>query len=121
MTLLLLASALAIEAEQERRSFTILRVIGMSNRQMRRRVAGKAAARSVFAAASGWALYALLAIRKKGTDIPFREAAATAWRSYRSFGGSMSLIWQLSFAMLAVLLAVSLFAKRGLKQRTLLK
>lgn len=121
VTLLLLASALALEAEQERRSFTILRVIGMSNRQMRRRVAGKATARSVFAAASGWMLYALLAIREKGTDIPFREAAAAAWRSYRNFGGSTSLIWQLSLAMLAVLLAVSLFSKRGLKQGTLLK
>lgn len=121
VTLLLLASALALEAEQERRSYTILRVIGMSNRQMQRKVAGKALWRSAFAAAFGWAFYAMPALREAAESGTLREAVDGAWRAYQSAGGSAALIWQLSLGMLAVLWAVSMFSKRGLKQSTMLK
>lgn len=121
VTLLLLASALALEAEQERRSFTILRVIGMSSRQMWRKVAGKAFWRGAFAVAFGWVLYALLSIRSFMDGSTFREAAEVAWRAYQNAGGSAAMIAQLSLAMLAVLLVVSMFSKRGLKANTMLK
>ena len=123
VTLLLLASALALEAEQERRSFTILRVIGMSLRQMRRKVFGKALWRSVFAVAAGWALYSALCIRTQLAlnEYTLAEAAKRAWSSFTYYGGGPTFIAALSAAMLAVLLGVSLLSKRGLKESTRLK
>ncbi len=99
VTLLLLSSALALEAEQERRKFTILRVIGMSKRQMQRRVLGTALARSAFALLSGLGLCCL----RTGT-LP-----------------SATLVAPLSAGVLAVLLAVSLLSKRSLRHSTMLK
>lgn len=57
VALLILSSALSLEAEQERRRFGILRAIGMSRRQMRRRRSAKALMRSLTAAVIGWGLY----------------------------------------------------------------
>lgn len=123
VTLLLLASALALEAEQERRSYSILRVIGMSLRQMRRRVFGKALWRSIFAVLAGWALYAALSVRTQLAlnELTFAEAAQNAWSGFTYYGGGLSFITVLSAVMLAVLLGVSLIAKRALKRTTLLK
>lgn len=123
VTLLLLASALALEAEQERRSYTILRVLGMSLRQMRRKVFGRALWRSVFAAAAGWALYSAYCIRMQLAlcECTLSEAAESAWSNFTYYGGSLSFLAALSAVILAVLLCVSLFAKRGLKESTRLK
>lgn len=57
VALLILSSALSLETEQERRRFGILRAIGMSKRQMRRRRSAKALMRSLTAAVIGWGLY----------------------------------------------------------------
>ncbi len=120
---LLLASALALEAEQERRSYTILRVIGMSLRQMRWKVFGRALWRSVSAAAAGWTLYSAYCIHMQLAfhECTLSDAAKCAWSSFTYYDGSLSFLTALSAAMLAVLLAVSLFAKRGLKESTRLK
>lgn len=61
MALLVLAGALSLETEQEMRSFSTLRAIGMSKRQMWARVSCKALGRSLLAGAGGWALYVLYA------------------------------------------------------------
>lgn len=123
VSLLLLASAFALEAEQERRSYSILRVIGMSLRQMRRRVFGKALWRSIFAVLAGWALYAALSVSTQLAlnELTFAEAAQNAWSGFTYYGGGLSFITVLSAVMLAVLLGVSLIAKRALKRTTLLK
>lgn len=123
VTLLLLASALALEAAQERRSYTILRVIGMSLRKMRRKVFGKALWRSVFAVAAGWALYSAFCIRTQLAlnEYTLAEAAKKAWSSFTYYGGGPTFIAALSAAMLAALLGVSLLSKRGLKESTRLK
>ena len=123
VTLLLLASALALEAEQERRSYTILRVIGMSLRQMWRRVLGKALWRSVFAVAAGWMLYSAFCVRTQLalSEVTFAEAAQSAWSSFIYYGGGTAFIAALSAVMLAVLLVMSLLSKRGLKESTRLK
>lgn len=120
ITLLLLASALALETEQERRSYTILRVIGMSLRQMRKKIFGKALWRSVLAVLSGWALYGALVI-VSNEELSALPALRDQWGYLESYGftGPVALI--LSAAMLCATLAVSLLAKRGLKQTTLLK
>lgn len=121
VTLLLLAGALTLEAEQEKRRYAILRIIGMSRRQLWQRVAGKALARSLFAALFGWASYAAIATRTSmGTQgVGVREGAEVALRVFRSGGGGVELVAALTALMLAVLLAVSLLSKRTLRQTTL--
>lgn len=120
---LLLAGALALEAEQERRSYTILRVTGMSLRQMWRRVFGKALWRSVVAFAAGWMLYGVFCVRTQLalSELTFAEAAQNAWSSFAYYGGGTAFIVVLSAAILEVLLVVSLLSKRGLKESTRLK
>lgn len=121
VTLLLLAGALTLEAEQEKRQYAILRIIGMSRRQLRRRVVGKALSRSLFAALFGWASYAVIATRTSmGTQgVGVREGAEVALRVFRSGGGGWTLIAVLSAAMLLVLLLISLVTKRGLGESSL--
>lgn len=121
VTLLLLAGALTLEAEQEKRRYAILRIIGMSRRQLRRRVAGKALRRSLFAALFGWACYAVIATRTSmGTQgVGVREGAEVALRVFRSGGGSWTLVAALSAALLLVLMLVTLLTKRGLGKSSL--
>lgn len=54
---LLLISVLSLETELEMRSFRILRAIGMSKRQIRRRVLRKALFRGLFSVCIGWGCY----------------------------------------------------------------
>ena len=120
ITLLLLASALALEAEQERRSFTILRVIGMSLRQMRGRIVGKALWRSALSVVSGWALYgALVAVSDR--ELSALPALLDHWSYLERCGFTVSAALALSAVMLCLTLAVSLWSKRALRQSTLLK
>lgn len=121
VTLLLLAGALTLEAEQEKRRYAILRIIGMSRRQLRRRVVGKALSRSLFAALFGWASYAVIATRTSmGTQgVGVQEGAKVALRVFRSAGGGWTLIAALSAAMLLALLLTSLVTKRGLGKSSL--
>lgn len=121
VTLLLLAGALTLEAEQEKRRYAILRIIGMSRRQLWRRVAGKALGRSLFAALFGWACYAVIATRTSmGTQgVGVREGAEVALRVFRSGGGSWTLVAALSAALLLVLMLVTLLTKRGLGKSSL--
>lgn len=123
VTLLLMSSALALETEQERRSFTILRVLGMSNRQMRRRVFGKALRRSLVAVLSGWVLFgAKETVRyvKTGRFDGAAASAAALWKSWKSVNVDEMLPW-LSLACLAAVLLVSFLSKRGLRRDTELK
>ena len=62
MLLLILVGVLSLESEQEKRSFSLLRRIGMSAAQQRGRVLGKVAARGLLATVSGWALFFLIMI-----------------------------------------------------------
>lgn len=65
VTLILLASALMLEAEQEKRSYRILRAIGMSRRQMRLRVLRQAFGCSLLAVVGGWGIYLISALRAR--------------------------------------------------------
>ena len=53
-----------LEAEQEQFRYRILRSIGMSMRQMCRRIFAKALLRSLAAVAVGWGVYILLGTEK---------------------------------------------------------
>lgn len=57
ISLLILATLLSLEKEQEMHSFRILRALGMSARQLRAKQFGKALGRSVLTAVGGWLLY----------------------------------------------------------------
>ena len=56
--LLLIGNILTLEAEGEEREFGILRALGMSKRQLRRRLNCRAALRGAAAVLCGWLVYA---------------------------------------------------------------
>ena len=64
VVLLILSSTLVLEAEQEQFRYRILRSIGMSMRQMCRRIFAKALLRSLAAVTVGWGVYILLGTEK---------------------------------------------------------
>ena len=124
VALVLLASALSLEAEQEKRSYSVLRAIGMSRRQMRRRVLGKALGSSLIAALGGWIIYLIYALRDRldwlGTDIPgIREALEPTWNNWGYYVLYVTFHdWKIPAVLTAlcllVPLAVCLLAKRSL-------
>ena len=119
VVLLILASALSLEAEQEKRRFGILRVIGVSKRQMRRKIFAKALIRSLIAAVIGWVLYGGYLTIERMTACPtdhsnFMEALSSAVRSLRNNGCDLQIVLLLSGICLFVPLTISLLAKREL-------
>lgn len=125
VALVLLLSALTLEAEQEKRSYGILRAIGMSRRQMRRRVLRRAFGSSLLAAVGGWAIYLIYALRVRMdwvvTPIPgTREALPITWENtvdyvlYRTFHE-----WQVPAILTALCLLVPLAAYLLAKRRLL--
>lgn len=116
VALLLLGGALSMETEEECRSFRILRTIGMSKRQIRGRVLGKALARSVLAVAVGWIITFGFGIWKDSRSLkPTLSEAAEYYFHYHAYYG---LDWKagalLSVALVLLLMTVSLFVKRRL-------
>lgn len=130
MSLLILLSLLMLETEQEKRSFGILRAIGMSKRQMWGKVWGKAALRSLLAAAGGWLIYlsyAVLSLIKyeatANSEINHQarwisplEALDSSIEHWVSLGCNLRLVLILTAICLFVSLAAALAAKRSLKK-----
>lgn len=115
VTLLLFGSALALEAEEERRSFGLLRTIGMSGKQVRRRVSGKALARSVFAVAAGWGLTRELGLwtaLQRGGTLP--EAIKRYFYRLSHYDLNLESILLISLACALVLMTISIGIKRSL-------
>lgn len=128
MTLLILIGVLSLETEEEKRSFSLLRRIGMSAAQQRGRVLGKVAARGLLAMASGWALYFLILVVQTmvyaATPIPEIEKEAefiTPWAALMSGlsslqrdGVNLTIITALTLVCLVVPLVVLLIGKARL-------
>lgn len=113
VVLLILASALSLEEEQEKRHFGILRAIGMSKRQMRRKIFGKAFVRSLIAVVVGWVLYGCYAAIGNMTDHPvFWDALSSAISSLQYRGCDLQRVLLTSGLCLIIPLTVSLLAKR---------
>jgi ABC-type antimicrobial peptide transport system permease subunit len=133
MCLLILISLLSLESEQEKHSFGILRALGMSGRQMRAKVCGKAALRCLLATAGGWVVYLCYAtigkMKYEATDLPEiahtarlvspAEAMRANIEYWASMGCTMRLVWMLTGICLVVSLVVLLIAKWGLIRNAL--
>ena len=116
VALLILTSALSLEAEQEKRHFGILRAIGMSKRQMRRKFFTKALMRSLTAVVIGWVLYGGYLIIARMTAFPTDdanslEALASAVQSLIIHGCDLQRALLISGICLFVPLTISLLAK----------
>lgn len=119
VVLLILASALSLEAEQEKRHFGILRAIGMSKRQMRRKLVTKALMRSLTAVVIGWVLYGGYLIIERMIAYPTdyansMEALASAVQSLIIHGCDLQSVLLTSGICLFIPLTISLLAKRKL-------
>ena len=119
VVLLILTSALSLEAEQEKRQFGILWAIGMSKQQMRRRIFTKALMRSLTAVVLGWVLYGGYLIITRMTAYPTDyanslEALASAVQSLIMHGCDLQIVLLISGICLFVPLTISLLAKRKL-------
>lgn len=119
IALLILACAMSLEAEQERRHFGILRAIGMSKRQMRRKIFTKALIRSLTAMVIGWVLYGGYLIIERMTAHPTdysnpMEALVYAVQSLIIHGGDLQRVLLISGICLFIPLTISLTVKRKL-------
>lgn len=119
VALLILASALSLEAEQERRHFGILRAIGMSKRQLRSRIFTKALLRSITAVVIGWVLYGGYLSIGNMTASPedysnYMDALASAVRLLINLGCDWKRVLLISGFCLFIPLTISLLAKRKL-------
>lgn len=119
VVLLLLARALSLEAEQEKRHFDILRAIGMSKRQMRRKIFAKALVRSLTAVVIGWVLYGGYLVIERMTKYPTdyansMEALASGVHSLTNHGCDVQRVLLISGICLFIPLSISLLAKRKL-------
>lgn len=119
VVLLILSSALSLEAEQEKRHFGILRAIGMSKRQMRRKIFAKAFMRSLTAVVIGWVLYGGYLILERMTANPTdyanpMEALASAVYALTYHGCDIQRVLLISGICLFIPLSISLLAKRKL-------
>ena len=119
VVLLLLASALSLEAEQEKRHFDILRAIGMSKRQMRRKIFAKSLVRSLTAVVIGWVLYGGYLVIERMTKFPTdyansMEALASGVHSLTNHGCDVQRVLLISGICLFIPLSISLLAKRKL-------
>ena len=115
MLLLILVGVLSLESEQEKRSFSLLRRIGMSAAQQRGRVLGKVAARGLLAAVSGWVLFFLIMIMQfmvsAATPMPEigREAQfITPWQALMKALDSLQKQESISGPLIAALTLVCL-------------
>lgn len=119
VVLLILASALSLEAEQEKRQFGILRAIGMSKQQMRRKIFTNALMRSLTAVFLGWVLYGGYLIIQRMTAYPAdyanaMEALASAVQFLIIHGCNLQSVLLISGICLFIPLTISLLAKRKL-------
>lgn len=123
VTLLLFASALALEAEQEKHSFAILRVIGMSKRQMRRKLLGKASRRCTLTFAAAWAFVVAMSARQymKIYDRPLLLSLKSSLSNHTMLFYNKPAWFVFAAVCILVMLGVSLFSKRVLKEGTRLK
>lgn len=116
VVLLILASALSLETEQEKRRYGILRAIGMSRRQMRRQVFRKAFARSVTAVLVGWVLYGGYSVIRYLGNAGIKQAVSDALYSLKYNGCGWTEILTISAVCLVVPCLMSLCAKHQLKK-----
>lgn len=113
--LLILTSALTLEAEQEKQKFRVLRSIGMSKRQMNRRIFTTALARSLTSLLLGWMLYGSYAAAVRLEEHPqFWEALSAAVSSLEYNGCNFQRVLLVSGICLTVPLAITLLAKRNI-------
>lgn len=120
VVLLILSSALSLEAEQEKMRYGILRAVGMSRKQMGWQILGKALVRSVTAMLAGWGIYGgYLTIRymeSKG----FLQAVSDAVTAMKDVGCGWTEVLTISAVCLVIPFALSLLSKRQLKNGGLL-
>ncbi len=116
--LFILISTLALEREQERQKYRILRAIGMSRRQMDRQLFRRTLGRSCLAAVIGWAAY--FAYRLFYPPFTWSELGKkwSAWVMSFRVSGFHWYHWALLTAVcVAVPLGLMLLIGRGLREK----
>ena len=113
--LMILASAVSLETEQEKRYYGTLRVLGMSKRQMGLDIVKKALGRAVLAAVSGWILYFPILLHDKLANINDTPGEAF-WSALKFNEPPIGVIFGLLGGCLSVILVVCLLGKCRLKK-----
>lgn len=116
IVLLILLSALSLEAEQEKVRYGILRAIGLSLRQMQRQVFGKAFFRSITGLAVGWSAFTVYAVIRRMDGTGIAETLRFVLEDLRCDGCGWTEILAISAICLIVPMAVMLLSKRSLKK-----
>lgn len=117
MLLLILLCTISLETEHEKNSFVILYRLGMSPRQARALMIGKALYRSIFSTIAGWFLYiAYETIATTHTGTAFLKAIPNILSYLASYGYSFSYIAIVSSFCMLITLLLTAIPKRKLKK-----
>ena len=112
--LLILASIMSLEAEQEGQKYKIWRAIGMSKRQMRRRRLREAFLRGLTAVISGWLLYSGYCVLGQLTEeIGLKEAVSEAVATLERNGCDWEHFWILSGGIISLVMMLLAKGKSG--------
>lgn len=133
LLLLVLNNALAMEAQRQKRDYGVLQALGMSRRQLWRRLLGKALGRGLLGAALGWLVWAGYAAARAArlyygqltAPLALRHTPASAlqevlWR-YLGAGAGAGTALLLTLLVAALVTGASLYASRALFQGDLMK
>lgn len=116
VVLLILASTLSLETEQEKFRYGILRAIGMSKKQMGWQVFRKALLRSITSVLFGWTIYGGYLIIRYSSDDGITQAVSDAVTAMKSVGCGGAEILGISAVCVMVPFALSLLIKHQLKK-----
>jgi hypothetical protein len=131
MALLVLVGVFALEGEQERRRYAVLRAIGLSKGQMWRRILGKALGRGLLTTLGGLFLYLGYKLQSAIYDAahptveyaePYVLSLADAWTRFKGnwvyYGIDPAFVLWLAVLCLGMVLVLTLLAKRKLGKET---
>ena len=123
VALMIMVSVLSLEAQEDRRHFTLLRTLGMSQRSMKKIVIKKAVSRSAAAVAAGWGGYLFYSVYLSLTGIiPLvYEEYGRAWYILYELRGAFDPFGPVRCVGLFLSMAAVLFLTFTLSKRNFLK
>lgn len=111
IALLLMTSVLSLETQQERRRYTLLRVLGLSRRSMRGELVKSALGRSALASAVGWCAFTAYVAYSYLTQRQDLKFVLEQTASELNFGGRYVLTAALALGGLGILFVLIMLSK----------
>jgi len=138
LLLLILGNTFSLELEREKRNYGVLQALGLSKRQLRRRILKTAALRGIFGGLAGWLLFGIFLLAdaprvlaeevEYAAEYNMTPAFTTVWGAFwesihdlQVDGANLWLALALTAAGIMVIVCLSLLSKRRLFREDLME